>query len=120
MSVTGTAAGVNTTIRAPLPLGTVNVRLADSTMPLDLALDLTLGETLSVRGGGGLRGEPLAVLGVYTPRFGRGDLSLGFGDARISAALGSGAAGRTVNVSLVAPTGLLNVTTPLSAPLRAG
>lgn len=119
VSVTGTAAGASVSVRAPLPLDTVNVRLADGQTPLDLDLDLALGETLTVRGGGGLRGEPLAVLGVYTPRFGRGDLSLGFGDARLNAALRTRPGGRAVDLSLLAPAGVLNVTTPLSASLRA-
>ena len=113
LSLGGSAAGASVSVTAPPSLDTLKLKVANSDEPLELTTTLELGETLSLQGSGGWRGESLGLSGTYTPNQGNGTLELTLADAALNASVQTEGAERTIEAALTAPTGLLNVTTPL-------
>lgn len=111
LSLGGSAAGTSVSLTGPLPLRTLELKVANSEQPLELTTSLALGETLTLRGGGGWRGEALSLTGAYTPDLGDGTLELTLADAALNASVQATGAGRmrTVKAALTAPTGLLKM-----------
>ena len=118
LGLTGTVAGASVSAEGKLPLETLTLRVADSEQPLELSSQLTLGKTLNVRGEGGWRGQALTFQGAYTPARGGGTLRATLGDARLSGTVTQTEAGRTLDATVTAPTGVLGLE-PLSASLEA-
>ncbi len=109
LALSGTVAGANVSATGSLPLAALTVRVANSESPLELSATLELGETLTLSGEGGWRGETLALSGAYTPNRGSGKLRVGLGDAVLNADVAETQTGRTVDVTLDAPTGFLGL-----------
>ena len=118
LGLTGTVAGASVRAEGKLPLETLTLRVADSEQPLELSSQLTLGKTLNVRGEGGWRGRALTFQGAYTPARGGGTLRATLGDARLSGTVTRAGAGRTLDATVTAPTGVLGLE-PLRASLEA-
>ena len=118
LGLTGTVAGASVSAEGKLPLETLTLRVADSEQPLELSSQLTLGKTLNVRGEGGWRGQALTFQGAYTPARGGGTLRATLGDAQLSGTVTQTEAGRTLDATVTAPTGVLGLE-PLEASLEA-
>ena len=118
LGLTGTVAGASVSAEGKLPLETLTLRVADSEQPLELSSQLTLGKTLNVRGEGGWRGQALTFSGAYTPAQGGGTLRATLGDARLTGTVTQTRAGRTLDATVTAPTGVLGLE-PLEASLQA-
>ena len=119
LELTGTVAGASVRAGGGLPLETLTLRVADSQRPLELTSALNFGETLTLRGEGAWQGEKLALNGAYTPNRGSGTLRVALADAVLAGDVTQTQAGRAVNATLDAPTGLLGLETPLSASVKA-
>ena len=119
LGLTGTVAGASVSAEGKLPLETLNVSVADSEVPLELRAQLGLGQSLSVRGEGAWQGQALTFQSAYTPAQGGGTLRAALGDAQLTGTVTRTEAGRTLDATLAAPTGVLGTKTPLGASLQA-
>ncbi len=118
LELNGTVAGASVTAQGKTPLKTLNISVADSRAPLELNATLGLGDTLTLRGAGGWRGEALKLSGAYTPNRGSGKLQVALADAVLTGSVVQAQPGRTLATTLDAPTGLLGLDSPVKASLR--